>query len=67
MLQITLNFQTQAISIQTTQCGYAFQMVHKTDRYLKVDRYYFLAQHSPIENLTEDTVISVRHEPNVYT
>ena len=66
MLEITVTFETRAITIQTTQCDYAFQMVHKTDRYLKVDMYYFLAQHSPTGNLTEDTGISVRYETSVY-
>ena len=61
MLQITLTLQTRAATIQNTECSYEFQMANKTDRY------YLLAQHWPIGNLMEDTVISVRYEPNVYT
>lgn len=61
MLQITLTLQIREAAIQTTEYSYEFQMVHKTDRY------YFLAQHWPIGNLMENTAISARYEPNVYT
>ena len=61
MLQITPTLQTRAATTQTTEYSYEFQMIHKTDRY------YFLVQRWPIGNLMDDTVISVRYEPNVYT